>query len=130
MRESKFQFLNPHLVEVYFTLNSDFNLDREETEFEMNNSFSIHVKRNANANQANVELALDTNMEDKKAPFMLQIKVASDFKWEDLEESVVDSMLHLNAPALLLGYMRPIVAGITNSSGFPAYNLPFINFKE
>ena len=56
--------------------------------------------------------------------------MASDFKWEDLDEKTVDSMLNLNAPALLLSYMRPIVANITNSSKFPTYNLPFINFKE
>lgn len=62
--------------------------------------------------------------------FKLRIKVASDFKWEDLDEKTAESMLNLNAPALLLGYMRPIVANITNSSNFPAYNLPFINFKE
>lgn len=29
-----------------------------------------------------------------------------------------------------MGYMRPIVAGLTNSSNFATYNLPFINFKE
>lgn len=37
-------------------------------------------------------------------------------------------MINTSAPAPLLGYMRPIVASITNSSKYPAYNLPFINF--
>ena len=49
---------------------------------------------------------------------------------EDLSDERVESMLKMNAPALLLGYMRPIVAGLTNSSNFATYNLPFINFKE
>ena len=43
---------------------------------------------------------------------------------------MVNSMLNVNAPALLLGYMRPIVSSITNSSALPVYNIPFINFKE
>lgn len=88
------------------------------------------MKRSKNDNRANVELELKTNFDNEKAPFRLHIKVASDFKWENLDDKKVDDMLELNAPALLLGYMRPIVANITNSSNFPAYNLPFINFKE
>ena len=128
MRQSKFQFISPYLKEIHFVMNPDFGAS--DGNLEMNNSFSVQVRRSQDENRANVELALDTNVENEKAPFKLQIKVASDFEWEDLEEAVVDSMLRLNAPALLLGYMRPIVANVTNSSVFPAYNLPFINFKE
>ena len=64
-------------------------------------------------------------------PFELEIKVASDFKWDDsLSDEKVEYMLNTNAPALLLSYMRPIVANITNASKIPAYNLPFINFVK
>lgn len=51
-------------------------------------------------------------------------------KWEEMDKKIIESMLRMNAPALLLGYMRPIVANITNSSNFPVYNLPFLNVKE
>ena len=129
MKPSKFQFLNPYLEEVYFAANAYFQSDVETNQVEMQNVFHINVKRSKDANRANVELILESNLDNEEAPFKLRIKVASDFKWEDLNEEVVDSMLNLNAPALLLGYMRPIVAGITNSSNFPAYNLPFYNFK-
>lgn len=128
MRPSKFQFLNPYLEEVYFAVNPSFNVD--DGQIEMQNSFEVQVKRSEHSNRANVELKLETNIDNSKAPFELRIKVASDFKWEDLDDKMVDAMLEVNAPALLLGYMRPIVANITNSSNFPAYNLPFINFKE
>lgn len=130
MQLSKFQFLNPYLVDVYFCVNSDFASDAYDGEIEMQNDFKVHVKRSKNENRANVQLELETNMTNEKAPFSLRIKVASDFKWEDLDDKTVESMLNLNAPALLLGYMRPIVANITNSSNLPPYNLPFINFKE
>ncbi len=90
----------------------------------------MQIKRSENDNRANVELELKTNIDNEEAPFKLKIKMASDFKWSDLDDETVDAMLKFNAPALLLGYMRPIVANITNSSNFPAYNLPFINFKE
>ena len=128
MKPSKFQFLNPYLKEVHFVVNPDFNID--DGEIEMQNSFHVQVKRSENDNRANVELGLDMNLNNEKTPFKLQIRVASDFKWEDLDDKTVDAMLEQNAPALLLGYMRPIVANITNSSNFPAYNLPFINFID
>lgn len=128
VKPSNFQFLNPYLEEVYFVVNPNFDVD--DIEIEMQNSFNIQVKRSETDNRANVELELKTNIDNDKAPFRLRIKVASDFKWEDLDDKTVEAMLELNAPALLLGYMRPIVANITNSSNFPAYNLPFINFKE
>lgn len=130
MKSSKFQFVDPHLEEVSFIANPVFVSEADDGEIEMQNSFNIQVKRSKDENRANVELTLETNTENERAPFKLQIKVASDFKWEDLDEKTVDSMLNLNAPALLLSYMRPIVANITNSSKFPTYNLPFINFKE
>ena len=129
MKASKFQFLNPYLEEVSFVTNSDYNVDGDK-EIEMKNSFNIQVQRFQNENRANVQLTLDLNTENDSAPFKLKMKVASDFKWEELDEKTVDSMLNLNAPALLLSYMRPIVANITNSSNFPVYNLPFVNFKD
>lgn len=127
MKPSKFRFVNPYLKEINFVTNPDFN---GEDEIEMQNSFNIHVKQSEDENRANVELELEINTHNEQAPFKLRITVASDFKWDDLDDKTVDTMLNLNAPALLLGYMRPIVASVTNSSIFPAYNLPFINFKE
>lgn len=130
MTQSKFQFINPYLEEIYFAANSQYHSQENNEEIEMQNNFNVHVKKSENENRANVELILETNMENENAPFKMRIKMASDFKWDELDEKTVDSMLQLNAPALLLGYMRPIVANITNSSNFPAYNLPFVNFKE
>lgn len=128
MKQSKFQFLSPYLEELNFSVNPDY--DASDDEIEMHNSFSVQISRYEQESRANVALTLESNLEDEKAPFRLRIKVASDFKWEDLSEEKVQTMLELNAPALLLSYMRPIVANITNSSKLPAYNLPFINFKE
>lgn len=130
MKPSKFQFLNPYLEEVNFVANPNFISSEEDSGLEMKNIFNVEVKRSKSENRANVGLELEINPENEQAPFKLRIKVASDFKWEDLEEKTVESMLNYNAPALLLSYMRPIVASLTNSSNFPAYNLPFINFRE
>lgn len=128
MNTSKFQFSEPYLVELNFSMNPTF--DGNNNEIEMQNSFQTQVNRSAEQNLANVELQLETNKENANAPFRITARIAADFIWEELDDEAIDAMLGLNAPALLLGYLRPIIANITNSSAFPAYNLPFINFKE
>lgn len=129
MRQSNFQFLNPYLEKIYFKTNDNFDIDNDE--YEIKNAFNIEIKRSKTDNLAKVSLTLDINNEnDEDAPFTLNIKVTSDFKWLDMPEEMVEIMLKCNAPSLLLSYMRPIVANITNSSNYPVYNLPFINFKE
>ena len=50
--------------------------------------------------------------------------------WNESEDSLSNIYLNQNAPAVLLGYLRPIVAMITAASPFSAYNLPLINFRE
>lgn len=128
MKPSQFRFLNPYLDEISFLSNQHFVKDEKPIAIE--NSFQVQVNREKDENKAHVQLTLKTNAENENAPFKIVIKMSSDFEWEDMDESVIDTMLHINAPALLLGYMRPLVATITNSSKYPVYNLPFINFNE
>ena len=129
MTESKFQFLNPYLEEVSFHVNTEF--DGKQDGFSMKNSFQVQVQKSETETKAIVALLFETNSHDDTAPFQIRAKVASEFIWEkDLDEKEVEALLNCNAPALLLSYMRPIVANLTNSSAFPAYNLPFINFSN
>lgn len=128
MKKSNFQFLNPYLTELQFQTNPEF--DRTCCSTDVETFFQLHIKRSTEQNLANVELELNANMEREQAPFKILARVAADFIWDELDDRAVDAMLRLNAPALLLGYMRPIVANITNSSEFPVYNLPFMDFRS
>ena len=130
MKESDLQFVNPYLESLYFDSNTDYIGCFEENDLAMQNVFSVNIKRKKNINKAHVALTLDINQDNMDAPFMLHITVASDFIWQNMHEEQIKKMLESNAPALLLSYMRPIVANVTNSSFFPAYNLPFINFLK
>lgn len=127
MEKSEFQFVNPYLEYLDFRQNSNFSPSHDSVKME--NSFQIEVNKSEN-NEAKVTLTLQLNKELENAPFTLEIKMSSIFKWNKCIEDRIDLMLRTNAPALLLGYIRPIVANITNSSQYPAYNLPFINFLE
>ncbi len=133
MKKSNFQFTNPFLTRLRFDVNNEFLLHEklDNDLFEMKHNFNTEIRRNKKENKAYVALSLKINENENKAPFFLDISIASNFIWNDnISEEMVNSMLKYNAPALLLGYMRPIVASITNSSVFPVYNLPFINFRE
>lgn len=127
MKASNFQFLNPYLEEMFFAGNDNFDMNED---IEMENSFNVQVKKDKENRRAKVELVLETNVNVEDAPFRMRVKVASDFKWDNSDDESVEAMLKCNAPALLLSYMRPIVANITNVSKFPVYNLPFVNFQE
>ena len=57
--------------------------------------------------------------------------MGSEFSWEDeKEDDLISELLNINAPALLTGYMRPIISLITSSSRFPTFNLPFLDFTQ
>lgn len=77
-----------------------------------------------------VSLLFQLNHDVDDAPFDMYMKVASDFRWGDIPEEKIDDLLQINAPALLMGYLRPIVANVTNFSEYPSYNIPFVDFTE
>lgn len=83
MEQSKFQFLNPYLVEVSFLEKSDYVSDAINAGIEMQNIFKVDIDKKESQNMANVQLTLEINKEKENVPFTLKIKVASDFVWEE-----------------------------------------------
>lgn len=130
MKESNFQFAQPFLTKIDFLDNVNFNYENENVE--VSNSFTINTSMSENENSARVELILKVDYnQNKEFPFKLEAGIASYFRWEDdVKKELVDQFLKTNAPALLLSYLRPIVASVTNSSRFPVYNIPFFNFQD
>lgn len=128
MTTSKFQFVNPFLKELNY---QEHNFDANAISFDLENQFEVKIDKNLEERRALVQLKLEMNTANKNAPYELSIAMASVFEWEDeIGSEDVDSYLEINAPALLLSYMRPIVSSITASSRFPAVNLPFFNFTQ
>lgn len=128
MKESSFQFKNPSLSSMKFHENKYFSL-KNGNEIEIQTHISVSNSRIA-SNKAIVKLQIVLGEENSTAPFYLETIFMAEFNWEhDLTEKDVTGLLDQNAPALLLSYARPIISLITNASHFPAYNIPFINFK-
>lgn len=134
MKVSQFQYTNPHLTEVVFTENPNFVMNKEKIEITENIASNIK-KLEGNHAVISVSLTLgdlDDFKNDQDQPFWLKCTVEAEFEWSEKiqNDGKIDILLEKNAQALLIGYLRPIVANITNVSKFPVYNLPFINLDE
>ena len=129
MKTSEFQFKNPILNRLNFSIKEDYNSKGEE--IGINNIFKVNIERDEKNPFAIVTLEVSIGDIDS-APFFIECSMSSDFKWgkEVYDEQTITDLLSINAPSLLLGYIRPIVSQITNMSKYPAYNIPFYNFLD
>ena len=129
MKESNFKFSNPIIEELNYTLNSNFDINKKPSVY---NNFKVNIFRNESSNEAIVKLKILINDEihnESNSPFVLAMTIGSRFTWSDVyDESTINNLLSVNAPALLLGYARPIIATITSNSLSHPYNIPFYNF--
>lgn len=80
-------------------------------------------------NSAIVAMIVEIGEEGSAFPYYMSVKMSSRFTWNSsVPADMVDAMLSRNAPALLLGYIRPLVANITEASPVGACHIPFYNF--
>lgn len=122
-----FQFSNPRLIKLNFDFFTDFI--PKSNQVTIKSSYRIEERRSADSDKAGVTLIFTLNPEKKHdVPFTLTASIFAVFNWHDLDKSQVDKLLKVNAPALLLSYLRPIIANITANSGMAPYTIPFINF--
>lgn len=128
--ESTFQFTNPALREIVFKVNPKFaNGENREIQVQMN--MSVNVNKADDKNEASVELTCELGEESDRFPFVIRITEQANFRWEaSVSDEDAKQMLNLNAPAMLLSYIRPMVAQITAATPYGTYNIPFFNFIE
>ena len=130
MEQSGFKFSNPIVSKINYVVHPSFQLT--ENNKRIKNTFETHISRDKEDCKAIVELNIKIgDMDQANAPFFVDLSIQASFKWEDIyTEDTVQSLLSINAPALLLTYARPMVATITSLSPYPSYNIPFYNFTK
>lgn len=125
MNRSKFQFSNPELEKIEFQINESFSQEMYDGIAMQSNT---EVKK-IDGHNAYVALSICIGNETEGQPFDITVKMSAKFNWdESITEEQANKMLKINAPAVLLSYIRPIVSNMTNSSRYPCLNIPFINF--
>lgn len=125
---SNFQFTNPVLANLEFKFNEQFDVDSGEINIQTH--VEIKISKEDSETEAVVRLEIIIGSDDSEMPFYLKAEETAHFRWDEgiYSDDDIDALLSQNAPALLLAYLRPIVATVTNSSPVGSYNIPFINF--
>lgn len=125
MDKSSFQFSKPVLLEFRYHVNENSSYI-DGTEFEM--KFGLNILRDSAQKQADVALRVEIGKESKELPFHIIAAMMSTFTWGELDNpAAIDAMLKQNATALLISYLRPVIASVTNWSRYPTFDLPFID---
>ena len=127
---SPFKFTPPLLIESYFAMKRP----RREDDI-VNIHLCRNVVKNEEENSAIVELKVQLNKEGDKektdACFVAEVTLQSIFTWpDDMDKSLISSLLTVNAASLLISYARPIIVQLTAASPISAYNIPFLNMNE
>lgn len=135
MRKSVFQFENPRVKNIIFQSNEKFNPDNiKNVDFRIKTE--TNISRPDSGKRARVELKVElpedpNEVLEKGLPYFCAVSVVADFVWDDaVDEKQAESFLRLNAAALLLSYARTTIAQLTMEAGYPAYHLPFIDFRD
>jgi len=123
--KSNFQYTTPRIRNFNYSINSSF----EDGELEVRLQHRKRIERKSE-NEAYVELNMKISADAEVSPFEIDYTVFANFKWENMPEDKVKVFLNRTAPSLLVGYIRPIIAMFTNSSGFQPFNLPLIDFTK
>lgn len=127
MKESSFKYTSPVLTLLEFKVNDPQELSKP---LQLENHFRVDVLRDEDMAEATVFLSLSIG-KGERVPFELVAEASADFSWEDssFTQDQLETLLTKNAPALLVAFLRPIVASVTNFSPFPVYNLPFFDMR-
>ena len=127
MNRSKFQFSNPELEKIEFSVNQNFDEEKYDG-IAMQSNIEVQMLE---GNEALVKLTLSIGNSTDSQPFDICVKMGANFTWdESVEIEKANQLLNINAPAVLLSYIRPIVSSMTNSSKYPTLNIPFIDFTK
>ena len=124
---SGFQFANPILERVSFVTNNKFDSDKfEGIDIESQTSVEMHEE-----NTAKVSLNVIVGSSEDNQPFNIDIVMSAKFRWRDtIDIAKVKELLKVNGASVLLSYIRPIVANLTNSSQYSVLNIPFMDFTQ
>lgn len=125
MKKSKFQFQNPRISSFLINENKDFDNDKFDG-FSISTSIDIQIIEDDK--EAKVSLAIKIGDKTDQYPFFMIVETYSLFKNDGTDN--FNELLKINAPALLLSNIRPIIALMTSQLGFKPFYIPFMNFTN
>lgn len=133
MKESLFQFTNPEVKSIEFIVCDDFHSAEKRISVSSSIKTNVYdIETTETECSALVEVCVEIGKKDKTQPFYIRAVESAKFKWKKAaySDDEIDSMLNKNGVALLISYLRPIIASVTGFSRYNSYNLPFIDLTS
>ena len=130
MKQSNLRFTNPIVTKFDFLVNKQYI--KSET-VAIQNSFEVEISKNMETNEAIIQLNILVGEKEfsDDIPFYVDMTIGAKFLWDDVyDDETLQDLLSKNAPALLLGYARPLIANMTSAGPMATYNVPFYNFID
>lgn len=130
--ESILKFTNPKLKETIFKINND-------TKNDVKMSMSLIVTHSEvilenNYKKCEINLTLTNFKKDDdifEGPFKLKVTMGANFKWPvETDEVISNNFIKINAPSMLLAYIRPFVSQLTGLTDIGVQQIPFIDFTR
>lgn len=119
----------PIITNLSFDISKEFDFSIQQS-LELEIKIDTKVFERVN-NDANIELELELFPNSKNRPFHLKATSVASFTWaEGLDEKTIEALLKINAPAIMLSYIRPIISNITTYSGQPPLVIPLIDLTD
>ena len=130
MNNSKFQLKDLQLINIDYKFNDKY---QSEDRLKLNMKSETIISKAFEDRVAEVTFNLNIFCEEELdiVPFSLRISYKGKFYWgEQLDPKKADELLRMNAPSILLSYIRPFVSQFTSASGYPTLILPLIDFTQ
>jgi len=136
MRVSPLQLKEYFLTEVSVRLNEEFvGAAEKDSSFDENIEIAAEIRRGANpANKRDWKVDLKIRLshpEPKRLPYEVQIGASGIFAVApNVPDEFIERLVSANAPAVLYGGMREVVAQLTRRGPNPALLLPSVTFVD
>lgn len=122
MDKYNFDFIEYRIININFAVTG-----KNPKTIEINPRIEI----NHDKDEKSLKVLLSLALENSKAPFVFNVKLAGLFEFEkNIENEDLDCVANVNCAAILYPFIRETVADLTRRSGFPPLLLPPLNFCE
>ncbi|MCD6577996.1 protein-export chaperone SecB [bacterium] len=129
MKDSEFQLLSQRLRRVDFEINKGFKNKSKGIRLKLFPEAEVHKDKKENKAIVIFKLKIFDKKELEKYPFFMNLEIEGVFSWSENVDNI-DEYLKINAPAVLMSYLRSIVTQLTVFAGYPPLILPLIDFTK
>lgn len=137
--KSGFRFSDPQLVECIYLENGEYNKEYSSIgniRFEISKTINKIIeieKSNNHGSTVFLTVATDDKINFKEdIACYIRLTMKADFVWDknEITDDEAKSFLNINAPALLLSYIRPKIHDLTRDAKITTQDIPFIDFTS